>query len=210
MLSLLKKSGDKSSALQPAWHPNFRDVEHLPDTKAVRTAFFINGLAVLAAVTLTIYFVYTEYSLGALRTNIAQWEETIAANKSASDAAIANFKKFQAEEAKFKAVETILKPRLVFSDLVFYMGNTLPPDIRLGSLDYRSSGVNLTATVRGIPEVASGMVTTYLEQLRNDPVLKGMFGEVELLNMSRNTSAELISIEVMLRYPVPVKPKGKK
>ena len=28
----------------PAWHPNFRNYEKLPDIKVVRTAFFVNGV----------------------------------------------------------------------------------------------------------------------------------------------------------------------
>ena len=50
MLSLLKKKPDAAAAnLTPAWHPNFRNFERLPDTKVVRTTFFINGGAIAVA-----------------------------------------------------------------------------------------------------------------------------------------------------------------
>jgi hypothetical protein len=39
----------------PAWHPNLRIVEQLPDTKVVRTAFFVNGAAMLVAIALALY-----------------------------------------------------------------------------------------------------------------------------------------------------------
>ena len=43
-LSLTKKS-DAQSAVAPVWHPNFRNFERLPDTKVVRTTFFVNTAA---------------------------------------------------------------------------------------------------------------------------------------------------------------------
>ena len=48
MLSLLKKKSDAAAPAVPAWHPNFRDYEKLPDVKVVRTAFFINAAAIVA------------------------------------------------------------------------------------------------------------------------------------------------------------------
>ena len=49
MLLLSKKSDDQSEE-EPLWHPNFRNYERLPDTKVVRTTFFVNTAAI--AVTL--------------------------------------------------------------------------------------------------------------------------------------------------------------
>ena len=47
MLSLLKKKSEAAAApTVPAWHPNFRNYEKLPDLKVVRTAFFVNGAAI--------------------------------------------------------------------------------------------------------------------------------------------------------------------
>lgn len=207
MLSLLKKSGDKAALSQPAWRPNFRNVEHLPDTKAVRTAFFINGLAVLLAVILLIFAVFKEYRLGVLSDNVAEWEQIIADNKAASDAAIKKFQEFQAKDKQLAMAEGLISQPLVFSDLVFHLGKTLPPDITLGAIDYRGTLVGLTGSVRGSPEQASGMVTAYLDQLRKDEVLKKTFAEVELVNMSRNAAAESISMELVLKFPAPAKKK---
>lgn len=210
MLSLLKKNGNKAAAVQPAWHPNFRNVEHLPDTKVVRTAFFINGMAVLVAAVLSVYVVYKQYHLGVLTGSVEQGEQIIAGNKPASDAAVDAFRKFQAVEKEFQAAESLLASKLVFSDLVFHLGATLPSEVSLAAIDYRGSGINLTGSVSGAPEKASGMVTAYLEQLRKDPLLKELFVEVELTNMSRNTAAEMISMELVLKFPVPkTQPKAK-
>ena len=59
MPPLLKKKSDAAAvSLVPAWHPNFRNFEKLPDIKVVRTAFFVNGAALFLAVALLIYFCF--------------------------------------------------------------------------------------------------------------------------------------------------------
>lgn len=210
MLPLLKKTADRPSQAQSGWHPDFRNAEHLPDIKAVRTTFFINGMAVLLAVILVIYALYAEVSMNVLRGSVADWEQIIKDNKPSSDAAIARFKKFQAEELKLKDAEALLPSPLVFSDLVFHLGATLPENVLLNGIEYRSTGVNLAGVVRGSPELASGFVTLYVDQLRADPVLKKIFAEVELSNMSRNAAAEMINMEIALKFPVPAQPSKKK
>src|SRR5690606_22303262 len=165
-------------------------------------------LAVLAALSLLIYAVFKEMKLKVLREDIADWEQVIESNKATSDGAIAAFKQFQAQEKKLKEAETLLESPLVVSDLVYHLGATLPSEVRIGAIEYRAAGVNLSGSVRGAPEQASGMVTNYLEQLRKDPVLKQLFGEIELTNMSRNAAEESISMELVLKFPAPT--KGKK
>ena len=64
MLSLLKKKSDADAAeALPAWHPNFRNYQKLPDIKVVRTAFFVNGVAIFVALSLGIYLGFKEWQL---------------------------------------------------------------------------------------------------------------------------------------------------
>ena len=44
--------GRNKIVVQPSWHPNFRIVETLPDTKVIRTDFAFNGVFVVIAVVL--------------------------------------------------------------------------------------------------------------------------------------------------------------
>src|SRR5258707_603765 len=106
MLSLLKKKSDAGSVPQvPAWHPNFRNYEKLPDIKVVRTAFFINGAAISVAVALLIYFGFQEWKLHQIQVQITDWQRQIDRDKKTSEQAIALFKKFQTEEAKINEVD---------------------------------------------------------------------------------------------------------
>jgi len=65
MLSLTKKSD--AQVASPLWHTNFRNFERLPDTKVVRTTFFINTAAVALTLGLLLWLGYREYHLYNLR-----------------------------------------------------------------------------------------------------------------------------------------------
>jgi hypothetical protein len=72
MLPLPKRKNDAAAAAaaMPAWHPNFRNFERLPDTKVVRTAFFINGIAAVIAAIALLWVCYQEYQLHDLNRQI--------------------------------------------------------------------------------------------------------------------------------------------
>src|SRR3954467_9266077 len=106
MLSLLKKKSEASAApTVPHWHPNFRNFEKLPDTKVVRTAFFINGAAIFVALALGIYFGSQEWRLRGLNAQVADEQRKIEKTKRPSDQAVAMFKKFQGEETRTTEID---------------------------------------------------------------------------------------------------------
>src|SRR5688572_19807280 len=110
MLPFLKKKSDADAPpALPAWHPNFRNYKKLPDVKVVRTAFFINGVALVVAISLGAYVGFREYQLNSINSQIAEVQAQIDRDKKVSDQAVALFKKFQAEEAKVTEVETFVK-----------------------------------------------------------------------------------------------------
>jgi hypothetical protein len=177
-VSLLKKRSEADTApALPAWHPNFRNYEKLPDVKVVRTAFFVNGVAVLVALSLATYLGLREWQLRMVNTQLAQMQSEIERNKPASDQAIALYKKFQAEEAKVTEVDTFIKSKPVVSALIIRLAQTLPKNIALDNFDLRDTGLTVRLSVRGDAAAASGYATAYLEQLRADKEL-APFSEV--------------------------------
>lgn len=211
MLSLLKqKAGDKSAApLMPRWHPNFRNFERLPDTKVVRTAFFVNGIAVVVALSLLIYFCYQEYSLHNLRQQVTYWQAQIAANQSANDLAIRQFHEFQAEEKKINELNVFLAAPVRLSDFLIHLGQTLPKTVALTSLDIRADGVILRGNLSGTPDQASGEASTYLDQLRTDADYGSKFENVSLTTLSRDMQTGGLSFELYLKFKTGAK-AGKK
>jgi hypothetical protein len=199
MLPFLKKKSEASAApLVPAWHPNFRSYEKLPDIKVVRTAFFVNGAAVSVALALLIYFGMQEWQIRGLSTQIAEAQKQIDRDKSGSDKAVVLYKKFQTEEARITEVEAFMKSKPIVSDIVVHLGQTLPSNIAFDGLDFRDNGLLLRLTVRGTSDAALGYATNYLEQLRGDKKL-GAFDDFSITTSTRNPTTGRLAVEIFFR-----------
>lgn len=200
MLRLLKKKTEAAAPAVSPWHPNFRNFERLPDTKVVRTAFFINGAAVVVAAVLLLFVAYREYGLRDLRSQVADWQQQIDRDKAGSDQAIAQFKKFQAEAARVAEIDAFLTAKPVVSDLLIRLGGTLPHNIAIDAFELRPTGLRLVASVRGAPDQASGHASNYLEQLRGNAELGKWFGDIALLNIDRNPQTGRLLVEYFLKF----------
>ncbi len=100
MAPSLSRKSDAASSSSPAWHPNLRIAEQLPDTKVVRTAFFINGFAALIVIVLVLMLGHEEWTLHGVRKEISEWQHTIDQDKKQSHEFVALYSDFKAEEAK--------------------------------------------------------------------------------------------------------------
>ena len=202
MLPLLKKKTKATSATpqMPAWHPSFRNYERLPDIKVIRTVFFVNSAAITVALAIFTVFIFKEYHLYSLRRQVADVRAQSDRDKPGSDQAIALFKKFQSEEKKILEVDAFLKARPLLSDLLLQIGQTLPKNIALNSLDLHDNGLVMRGSVRGAPELASGEASNYVEQLRGDKAIKVLFDEVTLTSISRNAQTGRLSIDLFLKF----------
>ena len=209
MLSLKKKT-EATGPLVPAWHPNFRNYEQLPDTKVVRTAFFINVGSIVVALSLLIYFGLGELQLQNIRNQAEDWQAQIEQNRSASTQAVGSFTKFKAEEAKIREVDAFLKSRPSIAQLITDLGRTLPPNVALDAFDLRDATLTLRGTVRGAPEKASGYASAYVDTLRNAPEFQPLFTEVNLTNLSRVPTTGRLAIEVVIKLNVPSAAGAKK
>lgn len=211
MLSLLKKRSEGDGLPEvPSWHPNFRLRDTLPDVKPVRTAFFVNGAAILVAASLAIYVGIGEWQLYSLNSQIAATQAQINRDKPASDLAIAQFRKFQADEAKVTEVSNFLKSKPLFSELVLRLARTLPANIAIDSLELRESGLNMRLAVRGDAAAASGHATAYLEQLRADKELSQFDEFMFTSTPMRNPATGRMAVEFHLRIKPPAPVAGKK
>ncbi len=204
MLSLLKKKSEASAApAVPNWHPNFRNFEKLPDTKVVRTAFFVNGAAITIALALGIYFGMKEWQLHVLNVQVADEERKIGRDKRPADQAVTLFKKFQAEEARTFEVDTFIRSKPSVSALILRLGETLPPNIALDTIDLREAGLILRLSVRGTPEGALGLATEYRKQLAADKGL-ALFEDVNFTTTpTLNPATGRMAVEFLLKVKAP-------
>jgi hypothetical protein len=207
MLSRLKRKSEADASLaMPAWHPNFRNYEKLPDVKVIRTAFFINGAAIFIALGLAVYFGLQQWQLRSLNNQIAANDRIIARDKKISEQAVAQFKKFQAEEAKINEADAFVTSKPVVSDLLLHLAQTLPANVALDTFDLRETGLVLRLTVRGALERATGYANAYRDQLAADKEL-GLFENAEITNLSPNPATGRLAVELLLKTKAAVAKK---
>jgi hypothetical protein len=198
-LTLTKKSS-AAVVVVPPWHPNIRIAENLPDTKVVRTAFFVNGAAMLVAISLALYLGIQEWKLHEVNKQIADWQRQIDKDKKESEAAVALYQDFKAEEAKTNEVADFISSEPVVSAIILRLGAITPKKIALDGLEFKQSGFNIRATIKGAPERASTDVSAYEKQLRIDKVIGPMLSAVNLLTDRRNPNTGRLVIEIFCEY----------
>lgn len=194
------KKSEASAPEVPAWHPNLRIIEHLPDTKVVRTAFFVNGAAGLLAFALLLYLGHQEWSLHEVHKQIADLQRQIDASKKESAAAVRLYGDFKTEEAKTNEVADFVSSKPIISVIALRLGAVTPKKIAFDVLDFKDAYFTIRATVKGAPDRASGDASAYEKQLRTDAVLGPMFESVNLLTMRRNAQSGRLVIEIQCNY----------
>ena len=201
MLALLKKRNkEQASSLQaPAWHPDLRNPERLPDTKIVRTAFFLNGAAVVAAVSMLLWLSVTAYQLRDLRQQIGRWEVDIERQRRTSDHAIGLYRKFQADAKPVEEVNAFLTSRPVPSEILLRLAETLPAYLALDRVDLREALFTLKGSVRGSADQASGAASAYLELLQQDRFFTDRFDEIKLVSLTRNPQTGRMVVDITMK-----------
>ena len=195
----IKKSEKAAASLVPSWHPNFRNFERLPDVKVVRTSFFVNCAAIVIASGVLLYFVLQEYKLHEVHAQISDLQSEIDAKQKDSERAVLLYQKFQNEEKKAAEVVAFVKSDFIHSDFIIYLGQSLPNDIVLNSIDVHDSGVSLNGIVMGTSDEASGRAEAYIDHLRADPRLSSKFETISLTGLNRDAKAGQLNFQLFLK-----------
>lgn len=210
MLSLSKKSDDRAG-VEPLWHPDFRNFERLPDTKVVRTTFFINAAAIATTLALLMWLGYREFHIRTLEQQIAEAEHTIDTNAKQNKEALRLSQIFTDEEKKLDAAASFVSTPLSITEFIQVLGNSLPPEILIESVDARLSSPRdrfyvLRGLVAGTRDKASGSASAYVDTLRANPQLKIVFASITPDRIAPDGTTGLLSFEISLKE----KPEGKK
>src|SRR3569833_477097 len=136
-----KGSGGSGEAMQP-WHPNFRNTAELPDIKTVRTKFFINAACVVLALGALIYWLYVEYTVRTISGELRTVNQQIGHDTKGSQEAIADYKKFKANEAKIAELASFAAgQKLLFSDFLANLGQTLPEHVLITQIQLKEPDI---------------------------------------------------------------------
>lgn len=211
MLSLTKKS-DAQPVAAPLWHTNFRNFDRLPDTKVVRTTFFVNTAAGAVALALLLLLGYREYRIHNLGEQIAGAQREIDSNAKKNTEALRLTQIFTEEDKKLSDAETFLKRPIPVSEYVMLIGQTLPKEISIDFADVRLPAeakgqvIVMRGMVAGSRDQAAGAASSYVDLLRNHPRLGAIFDPITLDKLTPDASTGFMAIEISLK----VKTEGNK
>lgn len=209
---LLRKRSDAEPVAAPLWHPNFRNYERLPDTKTVRTAFFVNVVAGGIAACLVLYAVFNELKLRQLSQQIADSQQQIDSRKAQNDQALKLSQAFAEEEKKLSEAIAFTSMAMHPTEFILLLGETLPKDIAIEFFDLRlAEATGPTVVLRGMawgsPEQASGAASSYADVFRTHPRFIAAVDKADITNVNRDTTRGVITFEVVLRLKSPGKEK---
>ena len=210
MLSLSKRNNDLSEA-EPLWHPNFRNFERLPDTKVVRTTFFVNAAAIAISLTLALWWGYREYHIRNLAQQVVEAQKQIDDNTKQNKEAIRLSQVFSGEEKKLADAEAFLHSPISVSEFIGLLGQSLPREILIEAVDIRLADAKnqmfaLRGLVAGSRDQASGSASSYIDLLKNHPKLGAVFDPVTLERLNPDGATGMLSFDISMK----VKPEGKK
>jgi hypothetical protein len=195
----IKKREKAAVSLLPSWHTNFRNFDRLPDVKVVRTSFFVNCAAIVITAGFLLYFGLQEYNLHTIREQISDWQRQIDDNQKPSQQAVRLYQQFQSEEKKAVEVADFVRTDFVRSDFIIALGQSLPKNIALDSIDVEESGVTLRGIVRGTYDEASGQAQAYINQLQADPSLIQKFESIKMPDIDPDAKGSQLNFEISMK-----------
>ena len=206
MQFLQRRSEQSQARLVDAWHPNFRNRERLPDTKVVRTFFFVNVTAITVVLGLILAFWYQEYRIREMNRQLTGWQAQIARNQKSATEAVALSKKFAEEEGKIRELDAFLQQRLVLSQFLVRLGKSLPDNLVIDAVEIRDIGANLRGAAAGSPVEAVDRTTAYVELLQRDDYFKDLFETKDVIqDVKRDQSSGRVTFDLFLRFKVKAK-----
>lgn len=203
---LLSRKSDAVAAAAPHWHPNFRNYEKLPDTKVVRTAFFINTAAAAVAFGLLAWTAYQHLQISNLNQQIQSADTEIASKAAQNKEALRLSKAFADEEKRIQELAKFTAAGLQPSDFLELLGQTLPEhvairyvDIRLAETGGGSPTIVLRGRVSGSPDQASGIASNYVEVFRVNKSFVALVDKADMTNVNRDAATQSLLFEIVLK-----------
>lgn len=176
----MKSFRNRTPTPSAPWHPDFRDREALPDVKAVRTSFFINGVSILLLVLVGYFLGFQEYKQRTLQSDINALEGKIAEHQSRNEEVLRLNRSFLTNQRLINEVADYLGDSLELSELLVALGESLHPNIALSSIRLQggsqrdSAGerqILISGSIRAAPEAAASAITEYLNIFHENPFL---------------------------------------
>ncbi|MDD3179852.1 MAG: hypothetical protein PHQ04_05800 [Opitutaceae bacterium] len=208
MLQLPRKKSDAQPEVIPPWHPNFRNYEQLPDTKVIRTAFFVNTAAIVVAASLVFCVGFREYDIYSLNEQIAEAQSQIDSNAKQNTEALRLSKVFVEEDQKLQEAAAFIRQKFGPTEFIVLLGQVIPKEVAIDLFDLRTnpagSSSNALAVLRGAiagsADQASGIAARFIDTLHSHPRLAAAFDQINLTNLAKDPKSGFLTFEIVMRF----------
>lgn len=211
-LPYLTRKSDATPVAAPLWHPNFRNLERLPDIKVVRTTFFVNAAAGAVALMLLAWTGYREYQIYGLNQQIAEAQANIDRNAKQNSEALRLSRLFADEERKLSDALAFIHASVQPAEFLQLLGQSLPREVQLDAVELRlAEGPGLVpqcilhGLVAGTKDQASGSASAYIEVLRAQPQIATVCDTIELKELNPDVKSGQLAFMIVLKFKTEAK-----
>jgi Tfp pilus assembly protein PilN len=175
-------------ALSPNWHLDLRLEAELPEDNVVRTRFVIGAIFGTVALMSLLLLAWVGYTRSNLLAEIAEWDRIATEGKANIGEVEQMQREFEAGALKIDQAAKIIKTRLLFSEFVANIAQSLPPAVIIDQIQLTEDGLSVTG------QVASNIeFTRYMTALKQNPKFTGVFAEIRQKSFgSARTSAAFV------------------
>lgn len=185
------------------WHPNFRNAELLPDLKVIRTSFFVNLTCITAVAAAVLFTAYREFMAFSMRADIVSAEERVETARAQNNQFLELNREFTQATRSFSEAGKFVQSPFRASELIVALSRTLPANMDFTSIAYEGNQLVLKGSIRGASDSASSLLSAYLDLLRKEAAVGGLFPDISLTNMLRDPRTQGLSFEIVLKGEAP-------
>jgi len=190
------KPSKKPAGPATFWHPDFRVVAALPDTKVIRTSFLVNFAAVAVLLVLGVLVYRQENEISSVRSQVDEWTRQGESLRPRLTKATQLQKEFSDGEARVRQFQEFVRPKLVGSDFLMLIAETLPRLTIIDVIDVSAEVVRLRGTVVGS---SASLAQTYADQLAAHPAIVAITDSVRLRSQNREQAGNRFTFEIELK-----------
>jgi len=197
--------------VQTNWHPDFRNIDALPDIKVVRTDFFVNILTVTIASVLIFYFGYYEYNGIALGSQISELNTKITSKNTGNNKNLSFSSKFDNLSKQIVELEEFVDSPINITEFLTFLGEALPHEMLLTSISYYDREftegkktfvlfiINIRGAAHGSAKTATQTVYDFINKLENLEMFEDILYNTELDSMVRDDALGLFNFSTVIQ-----------
>lgn len=192
----MAKSKGKIKA-QAQWHVDFRIIDTLPDTKLIRTDFMLTFVAICLAVGLLFLLAYKEYKSITLSREIAELKNNIKQDTAGNRQHLSLDGQFKSLSNKVTELDTFRYNPYPAPDFLLALSEIRSDEIVLSNVVFREvnrregrtitqlSNVSLSGTIAGSSELATQIVSDFVDKLKSLELLSEYINRIQLDSLNR-------------------------